>query len=206
MIHILRSVKGSLGQDSWYEDNEYAILLDTVMQIEQDHPLIDSHFRLLYFIWRQSNISKKVSKQDVVARWNAEAEYWAVTLATCELMCLRQLIQKLKIGGTEPMKLICDNQDVLHITSNLVFYDGMKHIEIDCHLIRQKIESGCVFTSSVNSKYQLADVLIKPLRGSRVDYICNKLGACNMYYPTWGGLLNMKNSLFSYFLFLVKVI
>lgn len=43
-------------------------------------------------------------------------------------MYLRQLLQKLKIGGIEPMKLISDNQDVLHIASNLLFHERTKHI------------------------------------------------------------------------------
>lgn len=52
-------------------------------------------------------------------RLSAEAEYRAMTLATCELIWLRQLLQELKMGGIEPMKLICDNQVALHIASNV---------------------------------------------------------------------------------------
>ncbi|RVW25085.1 Retrovirus-related Pol polyprotein from transposon RE2 [Vitis vinifera] len=86
-----------------------------------------------------------------------------------------------RFGKDEQMKLICDNQAVFHIASNPVFHERTKHIEVDRHFIREKIASGCVATSFVNSNDQLADIFTKSLRGPRVKYICNKLGAYNIY-------------------------
>ena len=104
-------------------------------------------------------------------------------LATCELIWLRHLLQELRFGKDEQMKLICDNQAALHIASNLVFHEMTKHIEVDCHFIREKITSGCMTTSFVNSSDQLADVFTKSLRGPRIKYICNKFGAFDLYDP-----------------------
>ncbi|RVW53098.1 Retrovirus-related Pol polyprotein from transposon RE1 [Vitis vinifera] len=128
-------------------------------------------------------ISWKSKKQDVVARSSAKAEYRAMTLATCELIWLRHLLRELRFGKDEQMKLICDNQAALHIVSNLVFHERTKHIEVDCHFIREKIASKCVATSFVNSNDQLVDIFTKSLRGLRIKYICNKLGAYDVYAP-----------------------
>ena len=106
-----------------------------------------------------------------------------MALATCELIWLKHLLRELRFGKDEQMKLICDNQTALHIASNLVFYERIKHIEVDCHFIREKIASRCVATSCVNSNDQLADIFTKSLRGPRLKYICNKLGAYNIYAP-----------------------
>ena len=100
-----------------------------------------------------------------MARSSAEAEYRAMALETYELIWLRHLLQELRFGKDEQMKLICDNQAVLHIASNPVFHERTKHIEVDCHFIREKIASGCVATSFVNSNDQLADIFTKSLRG-----------------------------------------
>uniref|UniRef100_F6H9P4 L-arabinokinase n=1 Tax=Vitis vinifera TaxID=29760 RepID=F6H9P4_VITVI len=88
-----------------------------------------------------------------------------------------------RFGKDEQMKLICDNQAALHIASNPVFHERTKHIEVDCHFIREKIASGCIATSFVNSNDQLADIFTKSLRGPRIKYICNKLGAYDVYAP-----------------------
>ncbi|RVW92154.1 Retrovirus-related Pol polyprotein from transposon RE2 [Vitis vinifera] len=128
-------------------------------------------------------ISWKSKKQDVVVRSSAEAEYRAMTLATCELIWLKHLFRELRFGKDEQMKLICDNQAALHIASNPVFHEMTKHIEVDCHFIREKIVLGCVATSFVNSNDQLADIFAKSFRGPRIKYICNKLGAYNIYAP-----------------------
>ena len=82
------------------------------------------------------------------------------------------------------MKLICDNQVALHIASNLVFNEMTKHIEVDCHFIREKIVSGCVATSFINSNDQLADIFTKSLKGPRIKYTYNKFGAYDLYAPT----------------------
>ena len=118
-----------------------------------------------------------------MVRSSAETEYRAIALATCELIWLRQLLQELRFGKNEQIKLVCDNQAALHIAFNPVFHERTKHIEVDCHFIREKIASGCVAISFVNSNDQLANIFTKSLKGPRIKHICNKLDAYDIYAP-----------------------
>ena len=82
------------------------------------------------------------------------------------------------------MKLFYDNQDAPHITSNLVFNKRTKHIEVDCHFIREKMLSSCIVISYINTNDQLANILTKSLKSPHIGFICNKLDAYNLYAPT----------------------
>ena len=151
---------------------------------------IDKCSKFGYCVFIGNNlISGKSKKQDVVARSSAEVEYRAMALATCELIWLKHLLQELRFGKGEQMKLIYDNQAALHISSNLVFHETTKHIEVDCHFIRENIASGCMTTISVNSNDQLANIFTKSLRSPRIKYICDKLDAFDLYAPALGGVL-----------------
>lgn len=86
-----------------------------------------------------SLISWQWKKQIVVSRSSAEAEYWAMDSITSELTWICQLLTDLAISHDQPTMLFCDNQAALHIACNPVFHERTKRIEVNCHLIQDKI-------------------------------------------------------------------
>ena len=62
-----------------------------------------------------------------------------------EITLLVSLLQELELPGVSDMKpvtLHCDNQSALHIARNPIFRERTKHIEVDCHFIRDKVMEG----------------------------------------------------------------
>ena len=107
-----------------------------------------------------------------------------MTQFVCEIMWLHQLLMEVGIKTVVPTKLWCDNQAALHIASNLVFHERTKHIEIDRHFVREKIQLGLISIGYVKTGEQLGDIFTKALSGDRVSYLCNKLGMIDIYTPT----------------------
>ena len=86
-------------------------------------------------------------------------------------MWLHQLLAKVGIKTSVPAKLWCNNQAALHITSNPVFHERTKHIEIYCHFVREKIQFSLIFTGYMKTGEQLGDIFTKALSGDRVSFM-----------------------------------
>lgn len=93
-----------------------------------------------------------------------------------EILWLRKVLADLGVDVPTPAKLFCDNKAAISISENPVQHDRMKHVEIDRHFIKEKIEDKMVELSFVPSEDQLADILIKAVAGRAFDETLIKLG------------------------------
>ncbi|KAM2863705.1 hypothetical protein FF1_022443 [Malus domestica] len=138
-----------------------------------------------YFTFVGGNlVTWRSKKQNVVSRSSAEAEYRGMAHGVCEMLWLRKLLGSLSFKQREAMKLDCDNKSAREIAENPVQHDRTKHVEVDRHFIKEKLEKKIVSIPFVNSDEQLADVLTHAVCSRRFDDSLVKLGMSNIYAPT----------------------
>lgn len=132
----------------------------------------------------QSPIYWKTKKQDTVSRSSAEAEYISMAAVTCELKWLKGLLHSLGIHHPRAMNLFCDSQSALYLAQNPVFHERSKHIEVDCHFIRDAIQEGTICPSHVPTYGQLTYIFTKALGKHQFVFLLHKLGICDLHAPT----------------------
>ena len=125
-------------------------------------------------------VTWKSKKQKIVSCSSAEAEYRAMRKLTSELIWIRNLLHDLGIETSSPITMHCDNQAAIHIASNSVFHERTKHIEVDCHKVRQAVEQRIILPCYTRSEDQLADIFTKAASIKVCEFIHPKLGLVDL--------------------------
>ncbi|CAI0377901.1 unnamed protein product [Linum tenue] len=139
-----------------------------------------------------SLITWKTKKQTTVSRSSSEAEYRALAQVVCEVQWLRNLLLEMGVQVPLSINLFCDNKSALHIAENPVFHERTKHIEIDCHVIRERLKSGLAKLSHIRTDDQVADIFTKGVTRYRLKFLLDKLGVFNAYSPACGGVSDLE--------------
>ncbi|XP_070677808.1 uncharacterized mitochondrial protein AtMg00810-like [Malus domestica] len=191
---ILRYLKGSVGHGILMQNNAHTQILGYTDADWAGNPL-DRKSTTGFCIFVGGNlVSWKSKKQSVIARSSAEAEYMAMATTACELIWLKGLLSELGFPSSQPMTLMCDNQAAMHIASNPIFHARTKHIEVDCHYIRERVQSNIIQTRYTSSSCQFVDLFTKPLATAVFQGLLSKLGSINLLDPNLRGSVEIDQS------------
>ena len=93
-------------------------------------------------------------------------------------------LTELKLFKCKPLMLYCDNKAAIDVANNPVHHDRTKHVEIDRHFIKEKLDGGIICLPNVKSASQVADILTKGLPEKLFSVFCSKMGLYNVYGPS----------------------
>ncbi|TYK06689.1 putative mitochondrial protein [Cucumis melo var. makuwa] len=112
------------------------------------------------------------------------AKYRVISLEICEEIWLQKVLSDLHQECETPLKLFCDSKAAISIANNPVQHDRTKHVKIDRHFIKERLDNGSICISYIPSSQQVADVLTKGLLRPNFDFRVSKLGLPYIYVPT----------------------
>ena len=69
-----------------------------------------------------------------------------------ELLWIQRVLKDLRIECSTPISLFSDNKFATKIAQNLIQHDRTKHVEVDCHFIKEKLDEKIIQLPFVKSK------------------------------------------------------
>ena len=175
-MRIVGYLKGTCGQGILFKKNGNLDLLaytDVDWAGDRDGRKLTSG----YFTFVGGNlVTLKSKKQKVVALSSTEAEFRGIAKGKTEILWLRKLIEELDFPQTKPCKLYCDDEAAINISENPIQHDLTKHVKVDRHFIKEKLENKVISLPSVTSKDQIADILTKAVITEVFEETLCKLG------------------------------
>ena len=121
-------------------------------------------------------ITWRSKKQAKISLSSAEAEYRALVKGISEVIWIRNILGELAFEQCRPTTVLCDSKAAIGIAHNLVLHDMRKHIELNKHWIREKIDEKHVHVQHTRSVGQLADALTKGLARPMFETSCQQVG------------------------------
>ncbi|KAJ9541585.1 hypothetical protein OSB04_028091 [Centaurea solstitialis] len=161
VIRILRYLKGTMFHGLHFSSKS-SLVLRGFSDSEWDSDMTDRRSTTGYcFFLGDSLISWRSKKQTLTARSSTEAEYRALADISQELIWLRWLLSDMGVPQSSPTPLWCDNNSAIQIAHNDVFHERTKHIEIDCHFVRQHVVRNTIRLQPISTLDQPADIFTK---------------------------------------------
>ena len=104
-----------------------------------------------------------LKKQTVTATSTCKAKYVAASACTRHVTWLRTMFQDLGYRQEDPTPIFCDNQAAISLSHDFQFHAKSKHIDIQHHFIRDKVNDHSITISYVPTEENPADLLTKGL-------------------------------------------
>ncbi|XP_062093471.1 uncharacterized mitochondrial protein AtMg00810-like [Humulus lupulus] len=182
--HLLQYLKGTPGQGLLYSPTSSLHLRGFSDSDWASYPNTRRSTTGFCIFISDSLVSWRTKKQPTISQSSAEAEYRALAATASEITWLQYLLRDLHVLNNTLTFIYCDNSSAIHITNNPTFHERTKHIELDCHFIRDKIRDSSIRLIPISSHLQLADAFTKALPSTALNSHISKMTVHNIYSPS----------------------
>jgi hypothetical protein len=174
--HIIRYVNDTLSYGIWYS-RETNLVVAGYSDADWAENADDRKSTPVGCFYMGNNLVAWMSKKQAsISLSTAEAEYIAAGSCCTQLMWMKTLLEDYRFSQ-DTMIINCS---AINISKNPVQHSRTKHIDIRNHFLRDLVESEVVSLSFIPTENQLADILTKPLDGSRFESLRKAIGVCAM--------------------------
>ena len=133
-------------------------------------------------------ISWNCRRQPTIALSTTEAEYMATSQSTKEAIWLRKLLADVGFVQEGATTIMCDNQGCIALAKNPTHHSRTKHIDVQHHFIREKLESDEIRLEYCPTEDMVADVLTKALAKDRHQRLAKAMGLREGNYSQSGSV------------------
>ncbi|GJX59620.1 RNA-directed DNA polymerase [Tanacetum coccineum] len=137
--HLLRDLKGTISKGLFYQILNW----------------------LLHISWAFFGFLE--DQKAGFSRSSTEAKYKSMAATTYELLWLSILLKDLHIQVQLPVTLFCNNKSAQQLAANPCIHNKTKHLDVDCHFTKDKIQEGFLQNAFIPTHLQLADIMTKAL-------------------------------------------
>ncbi|GKB31582.1 putative RNA-directed DNA polymerase [Tanacetum coccineum] len=158
LSHTRPDIAYAVGVDMEFYSNQTVILKLSYTPMRIGPEIKTTESTSGYFTLVGGNlVTWRSKKQKVVALSSAEAEFRGIARGISEVLWVRKLLTEIGYPPQESSKVLSDNKASIQISENHVQHDRTKHIEVDRHFIKEKLETKIItlyqkVTKAVNER------------------------------------------------------
>ncbi|KAJ1601657.1 hypothetical protein NDA14_005006 [Ustilago hordei] len=119
-----------------------------------------------------------------------EAEFVTASEAAREALFFSYLLRDLEVGTIQPI-LHTNSQGCIQVSKDPAKHWKLKHIDTRYHFVRDHIQDGEIAIEFIGTTNNVADILMKPLKGLTTSQLAQSLG---LEMPSRGGVEDVSAS------------
>lgn len=173
---VLRYISGTINQGIMYQCNPRKRILECYSDADYGGCTNTGRSTTgIVIIHAGGAISWLSQRQAMVATSTTEAEIVAANEGSKEIIWLKRLFEGILSLKEVPI-LQVDNSAAVRLAQNPEFHRRTKHIAMKHFFIRERVLAGDLAVQQIPTEVQIADIMTKPLPGTRLRTLCNKMG------------------------------